>query len=135
VYTSDLSTEGQLAHGFYEVEQNSWRWTASKFGVTLRRPSGGAIHGARLVADVSVPETVIQAVGNPTLTVVLRGKRLASTTFQSAGEHRLTVDIAPASLSEEAVLVEFSLDRYLTAGTVENRELGLIVSSIGLEQR
>jgi hypothetical protein len=50
-------------------------------------------------------------------------------------EHRFVADVPPATLGAEAVLIDFSLDRYLAAGTVDNRELGIIVTSVALEPK
>ena len=50
---------------------------------------------------------------------------------QPAGERQ-----APAGLlQKDSVLLEFSLNKYLPAGLIESRELGLIVSSIALEPK
>ena len=51
--------------------------------------------------------------------VVLKGK-----SFGSAGPYEKLVG-----------KVEFALDRYLPAGTVDPRELGVIVTSVGFEPR
>jgi hypothetical protein len=53
-------------------------------------------------------------------------------TFSAAGDAVYKREVSPAALTGEAVTVEFSLDKFLAAGQVEGRELGLIVSSVGL---
>jgi hypothetical protein len=42
----------------------------------------------------------------------------------------------PASaLSSDAVSAEFALDKFLPPGTVDQRELGVVVTSIGFEAK
>jgi hypothetical protein len=78
---------------------------------------------------------VIQQVKETRLTASLGKAELGTETYSSAGEYTFTVDVPAAALGDEAVTVDFALDRFLPPGAVDTRELGLIVSSIGLETR
>ena len=133
VNTADAAVSAQLIRGFHAVEQNSWRWTAGKFSVALKPPAGTAAKGGRVVLKCSVPQAVIGAFGNVTLTAVLNGGVLGSQTWTSAGEYTFVVPVPAAQLDTEVITVDFSLDRFLAAGRADARELGLIVSSIAIE--
>jgi hypothetical protein len=87
------------------------------------------------VAKISVPEPVIQRVKQTRLTASAGRTVLGSQVYSSAGEFTFVVDVPASALSEDTVTFDFSLDRFLTPGAVDTRELGLVVSSIGLELR
>lgn len=133
MYTADLSAQKQLLSGFHEVEQNAWRWTMSKFSVALRRPSGASQRGATLRLKFSIPEPVIVHVKSITLSATLQGSLLRPETYLKAGEYSFERDIDARLLDREAVTAEFALDKFLPAGLADQRELGIVVSSIGLE--
>ncbi|HEU0124202.1 MAG TPA: hypothetical protein VFQ91_26965 [Bryobacteraceae bacterium] len=133
VRVADPKTAIQLVRGFYDVEDNAWRWTAPKFAVTLRPPNDVAPEGAKLFLEYAVPDLFLQKVPETTLTVTVGGKALAPEKIQKAGAGRLE-RLAPAELlKSDMVTVEFSLDKYLEAGSVDQRELGLIVSAVGFQ--
>src|ERR1035437_8355315 len=60
VHGPDPRSAPQLVSGFYDVEQNAWRWTAGKFSVILRVPRGADRKGALLHLKFSLPEAVIE---------------------------------------------------------------------------
>lgn len=135
IHMADPQTAAQLTSGFHEIEHNSWRWTKAKFSVTLRPPSGASQKGALLVAHVGVPDALIQRNGPTTLRALLRGTEIGSATYKSSGDYTFTVDVPGAALGDEALTVDFTLDKFLPAGSVDQRELGIIASSIGLDSK
>jgi hypothetical protein len=135
VHTADPQSALQLLKGFHEVEENSWRWTMSKFAVTLKPPPGSASRGATLRFSFTIPEAVIQRVGAPSLTARAAGTPLGTEKFEKSGEHAYIRDVPPAVLRQEAVTVDFVLDKYLAPGAVDGRELGLIASVISLDAK
>jgi len=132
VHTADPAAAQQLIRGCHPVEQNSWRWTQGKFAVLLQSPAASVRKGAQLYVNVTVPEPVAQQLRSVTLTALLNGVTLGSATWKDAGEYTLSVEVPGQSLSGEPVTFDFALDRFLQAGTVDSRELGLIVSRVGL---
>jgi hypothetical protein len=60
---------------------------------------------------------------------------LSPETYTQAGEFDYSRDVDSKLLTGESVNVEFSMDRFLTAGMVESRELGLIATSVGFEAK
>src|SRR5262245_4445592 len=87
VHTADPQSALQLLKGFHEVEQNSWRWTMSKFAVTLKTPPGSASKGATLRLQFTIPEAVTQRVGAVSLTARAGGSPLGAEKFEKPGEH------------------------------------------------
>lgn len=132
---SDPRAAAQLVSGFYNLEQNAWRWTAGHFSVILRPPRNADQIGAILTVKLSVPQPVIEKVKTVTLSAAIHGNILAPETYTTPGEHTYTRDVPAAALHGDSAKVDFSLDRYLPAGAAESRELGLIVTTVGFEHK
>jgi hypothetical protein len=134
VAVGDPRSTEQLTRGFHALEEGNWRWTEGRFAVTLRPPLNPE-RGAYLFAKISVPESVIQGVGPVRLAANCNGTAVDGETYTKPGEYTYRREIPAAALQKDEVLVAFALDKFLAAGQVEGRELGLIVSVIGLESR
>jgi hypothetical protein len=135
VHMADPRASAQLVTGFYQVEQNAWRWTAGKFVVVLRTPRGAAQKGALLKMQFALPAPVISRFKAVKLAVNIDGTDLPPTTYTKSGEFVYLRDVSPDLMKSDSVRIEFALDKFLPAGAVESRELGLIASSIGLESK
>jgi hypothetical protein len=135
VYMADPKASVQLLRGFHAVEGNAWRWTMGRFAVTLRPPATGAQRGATLKASFALPEAVTGKVGPVTISANVNGLALAGERYERAGDHAYTRDVPPSALAAEAVTCEFVLDKFLPAGAVDQRELGVVMSSIGFEPK
>lgn len=132
---ADPRAPAQLVSGFYNLEQNSWRWTAGHFSVLLRPPRNAEQTGAVLAMKLNVPQPVIDKVKTVTLSAAIHGNILNPETYTKAGDYAYTRDVPAAALHGDSVKVDFSLDRYLPAGTAESRELGIIVTTVGFEHK
>jgi hypothetical protein len=130
---ADPRTAIQLLRGFHDVENNAWRWTGPKFAVALRPPKEIPAEGATLYLAYAVAELFLQKVPQTTLTVMVNGKALEPEIISKPGNARLERLVPAAMLSGDVVTVDFALDKYLAAGAVDQRELGLIVSEVGLQ--
>lgn len=122
----------QLVSGFHATEQNAWRWTTGHFAVTLKPPDGSAEHGAKLSVRMAAPEPLIQRLGSVTLTATAQRRALGSLICEKTGEYTFEADVPAELLRTDAVLFDFTLDRFLPSGTLDSRELGVIVSAIAL---
>ena len=131
VHTADPKAEPQLLRGFYPVEGAAWRWTKQKFAVSLRTPMNAGAAGAKLEMRFAVPDPVIKNLKSVTLAVSVNGQPLPSQRFDKAGEAVYEAAVPAALLKVPAVTVDFALDKALPAGTVDARELGVVVASIG----
>jgi hypothetical protein len=135
VHTADPRVQMQLVKGFHEIEQNAWRWTAGTFTATLRPPASAAQKGASLMVQLTLPDAVLAKTKAMTLSANVNGTAIPGETFSTPGNHTYRRDVPAAALAGEAVTVDFSLDRFLKAGELELRELGIVVLAIGLEAK
>jgi hypothetical protein len=135
VHTADPKTAAQLLRGFYDVEQNAWRWSARKFAVVLRPPANAAAAGALLELKFAIPDVVVQKLKSFSLSASVNGVPLAPAKFDSAGEKTYSQDVPSKALKGDAVIVEFELDKAVEAGVLDQRELGVVVSYIGFEAK
>jgi hypothetical protein len=124
---------GQLLSGFYPVEQNAWRWTSGKFAVILMPPLGAAQKGAWLELHFALPQSVLSLRQSVTLSAAVEDTALPPETYTAAGSYIYKREVPAAALSAGTpVKVSFKLDKFIKAGEVETRELGLVVNTIGL---
>jgi len=132
---SDPAAPAQLVRGFYGVEGGTWRWTAGHFTVMLKTPLSAAQHGATLTASITVPDVVIQKLHSVTLTASIGGKSLKSETYEKPGPYTFGADVPADLLAKDSVTIDFSLDKSLPPGAVDQRELGIIATSLALESK
>lgn len=127
----------QLKSGFHNVEEGGWRWVAGKFTVELRAPFASQKVGATLTLRGNLPDVLISRTGPIQLSAKLNQTQLAAQPFKTAGDIVYKVDIPPAALSADQILVEFTSDKFLPPNTFPNdgRDLALIVSAISLETK
>ncbi len=135
VRASEVSQEPQLLDGFYGVEANSWRWTAKRFGVVLRPPTGAAQSGATLDMALTVPQVAIDHAKSLTLSASVEGTPLQPETYTKSGQYEYKRDVPASALSTQAARIQFSLDNAIPPAGAEKRELGIIVTSVGLQPK
>ena len=122
----------QFVQGFYDIEQGSWRWTRAKFSLTLASPGGASEKGATLELKFVLPDPVVKKVGPVTLSATIDGNALPPEKFEIDGEQVYRRDIPANLLRGPAANIEFSLDKFLAAGVVAERELGIILHTAAL---
>jgi hypothetical protein len=126
-------TDRQLLSGFHGVEGGgAWRWTMGKFAVALEPPPGAARNGATLELKFTLPESVIERRKTVTLSAWVERAPLGPETYTKAGKYTYARDVPARACVLSPVKAGFALDHFLGAGEVDSRELGLIVSSVGL---
>jgi hypothetical protein len=135
VKASEVSQEPQLLNGFYGIESNTWRWTAKQFSVLLRAPIGAAQSGAALSVALTVPQVALDRSGSLTLSASVEGTPLPPETYAKSGRYEYRRDVPASALSKDAVRVQFSLDKAMPPAGAERRELGIIVTSVGLQAK
>lgn len=135
VKMSNSAATVQLLKGFHALEGGAWRWTAGKFQVLLKTPLGAAQRGAVLSFVFSVPEVVTQKLSVITLSASIGTTKLKSETYSKPGAYTFSADVAAALLAGEAVTLDFEFDKSLAAGSVDQRELAVVATSIGLESK
>jgi hypothetical protein len=134
IQVADKSTGGQLIRGFYSAEGNPWRWTAGKFTAALKVPAGAREKGVWLVLEFVIPAAGFDQMKGVTVAAKVDGTAIAPASFSTQGKHTYRAEVPPSALTKDSAQVDFSLDRVLGASQY-GRELGLIVTSIGLESK
>jgi len=132
---SDPAAPAQLVKGIYGLEGGAWRWTAGHFSILLRSPLSAAQHGATLTFGFTVPDVVTQKLGPVALTASVGATKLKSETYAKPGAYTYTADVPAELLTKDSVTVDFALDKSIPAGAMDQRELGVIATSVGLESK
>ena len=127
-------SSSQLLSGFYGLE-DTWRWTKKDFSVALGRPGTAAEKGAKINLVFAIPDMVIQKLKSITLYAAVNEVKLPSETYTKPGDYTYSRDLPPASFTAEKVKIDFHLDKALPPSSSDGRELGIIVSAIGFENK
>ena len=135
VLVADPRNSVQLVKGFHEVESGAWRWTKGRFAVNLQPPVAAATRGALLVMKFSIPEIVIKNNKDVTINASVNGEHLPPVAYHAVGDQILKLSVPASVLAGDAVRCEFVLDKTLPPSPQDGRELGVIVSSIGLQKK
>jgi hypothetical protein len=135
IHMADPKATAQLVSGFHDVEQNSWRWTSSRFSVILRPPRGAAQNGAVLKFKFTSPDVILQKLKTQTITATVEGLALPPETITQPGEYTYSRDVPASKLGGETVKVDFAIDKFLPASSSDNRDLAVVASSIALEPK
>ena len=133
VHMGDPRAARQLARGFHDIEAHTWRWTMRQFSVYLRPPPGSARKGAVLTLNLTVPPAVLQTQKTISLSASVNGDRLRAETWTKPGDYTYQCDVPAAWLTGDAVRVDFELDKAMPPSERDARELGVVVSRVGLE--
>ncbi len=102
------------------------------FAVALQPPPDAARSGARLALRFRLTDSLMSRLRTVTLSASVARTALPPETYTKAGDYTYARDVPPEALSKPPVKVAFTLDHFLKAGEVDPRELGLVVSSVGL---
>jgi len=133
VHMGDPKSAGQLVSGFHDIEDNAWRWTQRQFTVEVGTPRGAAQNGATLNFEFTVPQPVIDQLKSVKLTASVDGNMLAPEAYSQPGTYTYQRDVPAALLGKESVKVAFELDKAMPPGAADQRELGVVASSVGLK--
>ena len=127
----------QLKSGFYQVEEGGWRWASGTFTVELRAPFASQKLGAILTLKANLPDILYSKTGPIEMSAKLNQTKLPKMLFDKSGEAIYKVEISPAAMSADQIVVEFKTDKFLPPNTFPNdgRELAMIVSTISLETK
>jgi hypothetical protein len=134
VWMNDAAATAQLNSGFYGLENNSWRWTAGKFSVTLRTPPGAAASGGVVALSYSVPEVAIKTAKSIAITASVNGTKLNSATLDTTGPGVFAADVPATLLTADSVKVDYELDKTFQP-EADKRQLGIIAMSVALTSK
>jgi hypothetical protein len=133
VHMGDPRAVMQLARGFHDIEAHAWRWTMRQFSVYLRPPRGSAQKGAVLTVNLTLPPALIETQKTISLSASVNGNKLGTETWAMPGNYIYKCDVPATVLTGDAVRVDFELDKALPPNEKDGRELGVVVSRVGLE--
>ena len=129
IATADLRAASQLGPGWYEIEEGAWRWMAREATVYLKRPQGNNLV---FEAKLYVPPNLVRTVGSTSLEILVNGGLLAREHLSHPGEHLIRHPVSPDYLRSEIVRVDLKLDRAMPPSGADKRELGAVVTAVGL---
>jgi hypothetical protein len=132
---SDPDAAGRFSEGFYNVEANAWRWTAKQFTVILNPPANSAQRGAHLALHLVIPDPVIAASKIIELSCSVGDLKLDPQVFAKPGDYTYERDIPADKLQGKDVRIDFAVDHTLAGTNGDTRQLGIIVSQVGLEPK
>jgi hypothetical protein len=132
IYAGDPNVASHFASGFYGVEENAWRWTGKDFAVDLSPPLHSDQKGAQLVMKLAVPDAVIQKLASVQLSASIQGSKLDPQIYTKAGQYTYTRDVPADKLQGDVVRIDFAVDHTLPPTETDQRQLGIIVSEVGL---
>lgn len=138
VDVNDPVVASQLLQGFYQVEQNAWRWVARRFQVRLQTPLSAADRGALFRLRFSLPDVVTQRLPKVTVRATVGGspgEALPAVSYTTAGAHTYEQPVTPAALPGNTATITVEVDPYLPSGTLDGRELSVIVNRLELSAR
>lgn len=110
-----------LLEGWHQLENESFRWTAGRFSIEIKRPH--LIKFSTLRFNFRVPSP-----GPVTLSAHVNGSPSSPVTFHEEGEHSYTIQMPAEAQQSAPIRIDFALDKCLPAGAQDERELGLLVA-------
>jgi hypothetical protein len=132
IYAGDPNVAAHFAKGFFGVEADAWRWTTKDFAVDLSPPLHSDQKGAQLVMKLAIPDVVIQKLVSMQLSASINGLNLEPQVYTKPGQYTYTRDVPSDKLQSETVRIDFALDHTLPPTEIDHRQLGIIVSEVGL---
>jgi hypothetical protein len=131
VNVADPKAAPQLLTGFYGIEQNAWRWTSGRFSALLRPPRTATSKGAELELHFTIPDVVISKLHALSLAASVNGTPLSPESYTQAGQFTYSRDVPARLLGADSAKVDFAVDKTIPPSAADQRELGVIVSSVG----
>lgn len=129
---ADPRDASQLLSGFYNLEQNAWRWTTRQFSVSLATPRPPAARPGRLEFQFTIPDVVAADLAGVAVQASVDGKPLGTYRAARAGEQVAVFPVPPELMQTDALIVDFALDKTVPKTDAETRELGVIALRFSL---
>lgn len=123
---NDPRDAAQLLSGFYNLEQNAWRWTTRQFSVSLAAPKSAAPGAGRLEFRFTVPDVAAAALAGVTVSASVEGRPLGSYQAAQAGEQTAVFPVPPEIMKAGALIADFTLDKTIPCRDAETRDLGVV---------
>ena len=131
---ADPRAPGQLLSGFYPLNAER-RWTEKRFSARLKPPKNAARTGAVLVLFFGIPEQSIAQLHSIEVSASVEGAALTPERYTKPGDFTYSRDVPAGVLNKDTVVASFALDKAVSTGGPDARELGLNVSTVGFEAK
>ncbi len=132
VQMGDKAHAAQLLDGWYAIEEGKWRWTARNFSVLLKAPPGSDRSGAELSLKLFVPEVQIRNLGPIKISADIGGRLLPPLILSRPEDNVYSAHVPAEVLRPGVAAVNFRLDKAAVGLNGDARELGVVVSEVGL---
>jgi hypothetical protein len=132
VNMADPAQAAQLLNGFYGIEGGRSRWTAKTFSVLLKAPPGNSV---ALSLKLYVPEVQIRNLGPITISAEVAGQELPSLVLSKPMEYTYSASVPAQALRSGFAVVNFRLDKSSIGLNGDARQLGVVVTEVGLAPR
>ncbi len=90
------------------------------------------MEGAQLVMKFAVPDAVIQKLSTVQLSAAIQNYKFDPQVYSKSGDYTYTRDVPADALKSDVVRIDFALDHALPPTESDRRQLGVIVSQVGL---
>lgn len=131
---ADPRDSAQLLSGFYNLEQNAWRWTSRQFSISLATPKSAAPTSGRLEFQFTLPDVAAADLAGVTISASVEGRSLGAYKAAKAGEQTAVFTVPQDIMKADALIVDFTLDKSIPRRDAETRDLGLIALGFRLSR-
>ena len=119
----------EFLEGWHRPEESGWRWTQRDFSARVH--IAGGRRPRRLVLDLFLSEDLMSHVNPLRLSLSVSGQPLTPEVYRSSGSHTLVRGLRGPAAND--FLLTFSLSGALPPTPQDDRERGMVVSSIRVE--
>lgn len=129
---ADTAHAKQFVAGFYQIEENKWRWTGKQFIAQLSPPPESEGRTLSLSIAFVVTEPMLKANPSVTVSCAVDGQPLPPETYSKPESHTLLRPL-PGPTSASIVQVSCQVDHtFVPNQNGDTRELGIMVTRISL---
>jgi hypothetical protein len=129
---ADAAHAAQFVAGFYQIEQNQWRWTGRQFVAQLSPPAGTEGRTLKLSIAFNVTERMLKDTPSVTVSCAADGQPLPPETYSKPSSYRFLRPL-PGPTSAPIVQIACQVDHtFVASENGDTRELGIMVTRISL---
>ncbi len=132
IEATNPADEEQLLEGFYDPDPGGWRWTGQQFTVSLGVPEELRGKEARIECELWIPEAGWTDLAKLTMTAQTADRTLGQWRAAKPGAQTAVFAVPAALTEEDAILVDFVLDRSIPPRGEETRRLGVVATKFRL---
>jgi hypothetical protein len=120
----------RLLYGFHPIEQGRWRWTKQRFSIAIFVQPKPEAANRNLIMRFVIPDEIANKLLPVEIFASLDGAELRPEAYRMPGRQKYQRAVPAKYLTAPEAVVSFRLSRSLL---IDDRELGIIVETVGLE--